>query len=213
MRRKTGYALHTTGNSYPMCKTGNRSQMPETGRNSSVHVTGSSSSVSSTGSNSSQKARMINSWALVFVVYSILLVSDINVINAAVEKGQMAESPGSLFHDSYGIPELDESSNPVPELDDANFDKILEDFDTIFIHYDLENQDQKNTILQNLQVHASNLFACKTDHTVYIHFESIYCIWMVSLFDWQSIAKAGQSMANITLLLLLSGVYPLRPLQ
>ncbi len=32
--------------------------------------------------------------------------------------------------------------------------------------------------------------------TVYIHFESIYCIWMVSLFDWQSIAKAGQSIAK-----------------
>ncbi len=32
--------------------------------------------------------------------------------------------------------------------------------------------------------------------TVYIHFESIYCIWMVSLFDWQSIAKAGQSVAK-----------------
>ncbi len=28
--------------------------------------------------------------------------------------------------------------------------------------------------------------------TIYIHFESIYCIWMVSLFDWHSIAKAGQ---------------------
>ncbi len=27
---------------------------------------------------------------------------------------------------------------------------------------------------------------------VYIHFESIYCTWIVNLFDWQSIAKAGQ---------------------
>ena len=32
--------------------------------------------------------------------------------------------------------------------------------------------------------------------TVYIHFKSIYCIWMVSLFDWQAIAKAAQPIAK-----------------
>ncbi len=32
--------------------------------------------------------------------------------------------------------------------------------------------------------------------TIYIHFESIYCILIVSLFDWQSIAKAGQPIAK-----------------
>ncbi len=40
---------------------------------------------------------------------------------------------------------------------------------------------------------------CRVDAislNVYIHFESIYCIWMVIVFDWQSIAKAGQSIAK-----------------
>ncbi len=53
--------------------------------------------------------------------------------------------------------------------------------------------------LSNLNdiVHAANALTClalsNTQSpiiTVYIHLESIYCIRMVSLFDWQSIAKA-----------------------
>ena len=113
----------------------------------SQHTAGSGFQMSAKG----RKDNMINSWALLFTVYSILLISFINTI-AADEKGR-----NGLFLKTFGIPQLDETSNPLAVLDDANFDEILEEFSTIFTYYNWEKinphpSPQTAQILQNLQV-------------------------------------------------------------